>query len=144
MMNVYFGNFSNGRLLRLPYLGYSLLLMALLVAFIFGTILIMGAAENMMGGDLGNAQSVLMENLGIPYMIILGIVVISIIVASLNLMAKRVRDIGLPGWIVVLAFIVISALISRYVSNSASNGFSTLVGLALLFVPSDTLGGNRK
>jgi len=143
MIDVYFGNFANGRLLRLPYFGYSVLLVFLLFGFMLGTVILMGAAENMMGGDLADAQSMLMETLGIPYMIILGILVFVTIIASLNIMAKRVRDIGLPGWLVVLAFIIISALISQFVSVSASNGLSTVVGLGLLLIPSNTFGGNR-
>ena len=143
MFKIYFGEFSNGRLLRLPYLGYTLLLIAVFVGFIFGTIMLMGAAETMMGGDLAGAQQTLMNSLGIPYMIILGLVVLALFVASFNMMAKRARDIGLPGWTFVVGFIIISGLLSYFISENAGNGLSTIVGLALLLVPSNTFGGSR-
>ena len=144
MINAYFGDIANGRLQRLPYLGYSVFLIALLFGFVFGSIILLGTAENIMGGDLASAQNMLMETLGIPYTIILGIMVFVVIAGLLNLMAKRVRDIGLPGWLLVLGLVIVSALISRYVSNSASNSFSSIVGIGLLLIPSDTFGGNRK
>jgi len=143
MLKIYFGEFSDGRLLRLPYLGYTLLMVAVFIGFVFGTIILMGAAETMMGGDLAGAQQTLMTALGIPYMTILGVIVLGVLVGSLNVMAKRVRDIGLPGWMFVLGFMIVSFLVSGFISESASNGLSTIVGFGLLFIPSNTFGGNK-
>ena len=143
MFKIFFGEFSNGRLLRLPYLGYTLLATAVFAGFVFGTIMLMGAAETMMGGDLAGAQQTLMNVLGIPFMIILGVVVLGLLVGLLNVMAKRVRDIGLPGWTFVLGFMVVSFIFSEFISVSASNGLSTIVGFGLLLTPHNSFGGNK-
>ena len=143
MFKFYFGDFSNGRLLRLPYLGYIVLLIILWIGFIFATVAAIGAAEHILGGDLAEAQAVLTKSLGIPYMIILGLVLLALFVASFNMMAKRARDMGLPGWMFVIGFLIVIWLVSFYVSDNAGSGLSSIVGLALLLLPSNTFGGNK-
>jgi uncharacterized membrane protein YhaH (DUF805 family) len=54
---------------------------------------------------------------------------------SANIMAKRVRDIGLPGWWTVAALIVLSAMVTYWISDEAGNGLHTIVWIALLLVP---------
>ena len=54
-------------------------------------------------------------------------------------MAKRFRDIGLPGWWMVLVVFILSALVSYFVSENASSGFSLLVWIALLLIPGNAL-----
>ena len=46
MLNTYFGEWGTGRLQRLPYLGYHVLLMVLIMASIFGAIMLVGTIEN--------------------------------------------------------------------------------------------------
>lgn len=84
MINTYFGAFATGRLPRLPYLGYNVLIVVLLMAFVMATVLMMGLAENIMGGDLADAQQTIMASLGMPYMIILGLFIFVIVVAGLR------------------------------------------------------------
>lgn len=143
MLNIFFGDFSTGRLLRLPYLGYITLLIVLWIGFIFATVLAIGAAEHLMGGDLAEAQATIMSSLGIPYMIILGLVLLALFVASFNMMAKRARDIGLPGWTCVVGIMIVIWLVSFLVSDEAGSGISAIVSFALLLVPSNTFGGNK-
>ena len=138
MFKIYFGEFANGRLLRLPYLGYSILIIILWIGFVIATIVAIGAAEHLMGGNLAEAQAMLTKSLGIPYMIILGLVFIAMLVASLNMMAKRARDMGLPGWIFVIVVFIASGLLSYYASDKAGSGLSSIVGFALLLIPSNT------
>ena len=54
-------------------------------------------------------------------------------------MAKRIRDIGLPGWWTVLTIFVISGVVSYVVSENASSGLNTLIWVVLLLVPSNAL-----
>ena len=56
MLKTYFGEWGEGKLQRLPYLGYHILLMFLIIVIIFAGIFAVGAAENLMGGDLATAQ----------------------------------------------------------------------------------------
>lgn len=143
MFKIYFGEFSDGRLLRLPYLGYIILLIVLWIGFIIATVVAIGAAEHLMSGNLAEAQAVIMNSLGIPYLIILGLVLLALFVASFNMMAKRARDTGLPGWVFVVGVMIVIWLVSFFVSDKAGSGLSSIVGLALLLIPSNTFGKNK-
>lgn len=94
MLKKLFGEITNGRLMRLPYLGYSLLLAALFLGFGIAVGLMIGTGEQLMGGDLQQAQAKLAEWLSIPFMVVFGLVVALIVFAGANIMAKRIRDIG--------------------------------------------------
>ena len=52
MLKTYFGEWGTGRLQRLPYLGYHILLMVLIIASIFGAIMLVGTIENIIGGSI--------------------------------------------------------------------------------------------
>ena len=56
-----------------------------------------------------------------------------------NIMAKRIRDIGLPGWWMVLAIFLVSGAVSYGISDHLSNGLNTLIWLVLLLVPTNAL-----
>ena len=50
-------------------------------------------------------------------------------------MAKRIRDIGLPGWWGVVIIAVVSGVVSVVISEAASSGLHTLIWVALLLIP---------
>ena len=141
MFGVLFGDITSGRLLRLPYLGYSILIgvLGLLIAIGIGASL--GIAERLVGGDIQQAQEQLREQFGIPAIIIIGAIFSVLFLAHLNLMAKRIRDMGLPGWWMVLALFVAAALTAGFVSQQASGAFNSLTWLALLLIPTGMFGG---
>ncbi len=164
MLKVYFGEWGNGRLQRLAYLGYHVLLMFIVAAVIFAAIFAVGAAENFIGGDLIATQAMLGERFG--FLAIFGIVVlmIAMILGQVNIMAKRIRDMGLPAVWTILGIVVISMLLNmlfpaqvievgtavvktaggaaaaattQTVSSPVVQIFDTVVFLCLLFIPSD-------
>ncbi|HBH35345.1 MAG TPA: hypothetical protein DDW45_02780, partial [Gammaproteobacteria bacterium] len=104
------------------------------------------------GGDLQEAQTMLREKFGIPVIIGMVIFFVLFIFASLNLEAKRIRDMGLPGWWTLLAIWIISCVIlvivnivtgsDPVISKSISSAISAIGVLALIFIPSDTFSGN--
>ena len=153
MFKTYFGDITSGRLLRLPFLGYIVLLQVLFIALVMAGAASLGLAENLVGGDLTQAQQMLAEKFGLPAMIIIGIVVAAVIFATLNLEAKRIRDMGLPGWWTLLAVWIISSVIivtvnvafgsDPVISKSISSAISAIGALALIFIPSDTFSGNN-
>lgn len=144
MLRVYFGEVKDGRVVRLPYLGYSLLLVAIVLIFGLGIVMSIGAAEHMMGGDLQQAQDQLRQRFGTLAILVTAVFGFAIFFASINLMAKRIRDIGLPGWWSLLAIMLIQGTVTSIVSEQAAGGLHTLIWLALLLIPSDTLGSNPK
>ena len=72
---------------------------------------------------------------------IIGIGVLSVVFAfaQLNILAKRARDIGLPGW---LTAIVVACLIggaSQMVDHPSAGGIGPLLLIVLTVIPSDAL-----
>lgn len=92
----------------------------------------------------------LADKFGLPAMIFVGIVFVAVFFASLNLEAKRIRDMGLPGWWTLLALwatsIVVVVLFSGAdpeTSKSISSAISATGFLALIFIPSNTFSRNN-
>jgi uncharacterized membrane protein YhaH (DUF805 family) len=138
MIKALLGDVKTGRLMRLQYLGYSLLVYLLMFGFVFVVILAIDAGEHIIGGDLQYAQDKLREMFTLPAMIVFAVIMPLFLFMVANIMAKRIRDIGLPGWWSVLAIIVITGIVSYMVSNEVSNGLSTLIWVVLLLVPSNS------
>ena len=138
MFKVLFGDVKEGRLMRLPYLGYSLLLTLVAIVLLVVIVLAIGAGEHLVGGNLEQAQNKLREWFTVPFVIIFGLVSVLFTFAGVNIMAKRIRDAGLPGWWMVLAIAILTGIVSTVVSNEAGSGLHTLIWLALLFIPTNT------
>ena len=137
MLNVLIGDIKNGRLLRLQYLGYALFLILLFSLFAFGTILAIGAGEHILGGDLQQAQAQLQEWFSLPFLLIFIVFMAVLSFMSLNIMAKRIRDMGLPGWWMVLILFVLESVVSYFISQQVSSGLHTLIWILLVLIPSD-------
>lgn len=135
VLKTYYQDFTNGRLGRLPWLGHSLLLAALILAFILSIGFAIGGAEKLIGGDLAAAQELIRQTLAFPFLIIFAVFILVIVIAGLNIAAKRARDIGLPGWIFVAGLLIITGLLSQFVSPQASQAVSTIATIGLLFTP---------
>jgi len=139
MVKALFGEVKIGRLMRLPYLGYSVLLSLLMFGFGFAVVLAIGAGEHIIGGDLQQAQDRLREQLTLPVMLLMAVIMPLFVFIGANIMAKRIRDIGLPGWWMVLAIFVISAVVSYMISDEVSSALNTLIWVVILLVPSNAL-----
>lgn len=143
MLKILFGQITTGRLTRLPYFGYTLLLAALFIGFALIVVFLIGAGEQLIGGDLQQAQAKLAKWFARPFMIVFALVVALIALAWVNILAKRIRDIGLPGWWSVVAIIVLTALVSVAASEQASSILHGLITVALLVIPTNALGAGR-
>ncbi len=144
MFKVLFGDVSNGRLMRLPYLGYSLLLVALMMGFMFAVILAIGAGEQIIGGDLQQAQDKLREWFTLPAMLLFGLATALFAFGGANIMAKRIRDIGLPGWWLVLGIVVLTGIVSYVVSSEMSSSLHTLIWVVLMLIPTGIFSGRDR
>ncbi len=153
MLKTYFGDVTSGYLQRLPFIGYIVLLYVLFFALMLAGAASLGLAENLIGGDLQETQAMLQKKLGIPVVITIAVSLFLFIFATLNLKAKRIRDMGLPGWWTLLAVWIISVIILVIVnvvagsdpvlSKTISSAMSAIGVLALIFIPSDTFSGNN-
>ncbi len=168
MLKTYFGEWGNGKLQRLPYLGYHVLLMFLVVAIILGGIFAVGAAENLIGGDLLNTQKMIMDKFGIVAIIGISLLMFIAMLGQVNILGKRIRDMGLPVLWTIFGLIVISialnvafppqevALSAATVQSTDGTAtavaanvtttniviqiFDSIVFLCLVLIPSNTFG----
>jgi uncharacterized membrane protein YhaH (DUF805 family) len=119
-----FGDLSHGRLARLPFLLYLVggLILLLPLALLFaGTV---GAFAASSGNDL--------KWLLYPFVSIVAFV-------AANVVSKRIRDIGLPGWTTFVGINVLSFVMMYVVPEVVLKVLSALIYLALFFAPSDAV-----
>lgn len=124
-LRIFFGDWIGGRLGRVPFLLASLAIWAVL--------LLAGAAAGPIvpedpGAEVGSGTLVL-----IFLFALLSLVAMA---ASFNIAAKRLRDIGLPGWWTLLGLTVLSTVLLVTVPAYSYPWFSILVFAALCLVPS--------
>lgn len=133
---ILFGEVGSGRLARLPFLAYTMLLMLI----VLGAALLLGAGfgimESMIGGDPDAAQAEVEGLFAGPLLIVLTLAGLLVLFVHYNLIAKRARDIGLPGWAVVAGIVVVSGIAGALFSEGVAGAVNLLIGLALLLVPS--------
>ena len=139
MIKALFGEVKTGRLMRLQYLGYSVLLSLLMFGFGLAVVMAIGVGEHIAGGDLQQVQDQLLEQLTLPVMLVMAVVMPLFLFIGVNIMAKRIRDIGLPGWWTVLAIFIVSGIVSYLVSDNAGSIVNTLAWVAVVLVPSNAL-----
>lgn len=139
MIRAFFLDIRDGKLKRLPFLGYSILLQVLGMLFIFGIVAVIAGAETVMGGDLSEAQAVLRKTFAGPAIVVMIGFFAATVFISLNLAAKRLRDIGLPGWLSVLAIAVITIAVSLLVSHESAQSLGYVTLIALVLPPSNMM-----
>lgn len=139
MVDDYFGSVMSGRLQTQRFI---ILWLALMITFVVLGMLIgvsIGIAERLIGGDFATAQKLLAEKLGIPAIVAVFAIFVLFGFAKLNIIAKRARDIGLPGW---LTAIVLAGLIggsTQAVGPGSAGGLGMLLLIVLAFVPTNAL-----
>jgi uncharacterized membrane protein YhaH (DUF805 family) len=144
VLKTLFGDVHNGRLKRLHYVGYSLLLSLFMIGFGFAVVAAIGLGEDFIGGDLQQVQDMLRERLTLPYMIVFAVATLLFMFTGANIMSKRIRDIGLPGWWSVLALLVLFTALSYAVSDQISSILQSLVWLLLSLIPGDSVAGGSR
>ncbi len=166
MWNVYFGSWGDGRLKRLPYLGYYVLLMVLVFAVIAGTIFLVGSMEDLSGMSMADTQAALLGKFGMLGIAGVIILMFAVMIAQVNILAKRIRDMGLPAVWTILGIVAVSILLNilfpaqhvevntsvvqnaqgtlaAFEASSTKTSmvleiFDTIIFLCLLLIPSDT------
>lgn len=144
MLKILFGEFGSGRLQRLAYFGYTILIAVVIFLFTGAVLFLIVGAEKFVGGDLGVAQKMIGNFLGTPFTIIFIGFLIAILVATSNTTAKRARDMGLSGWLFVAGYVVFSLIGSWLTSQSISQILTTIIWLGLMFIPSNTFGNKKR
>ena len=140
MLKTILGDIQSGRLQRLPYLGYYLTIVLLILLAGLGIGVSAGVAERMVGGDLADAQQLIAEKLGVIGLLLILALFAVLLFAQLNIAVKRVRDIGLAApWLLLLGVLILVGAVSRLVGPELAGILNLVVFLALLLTPSGTL-----
>ncbi|MGB5830913.1 MAG: DUF805 domain-containing protein [Thiohalocapsa sp.] len=135
------GDLTEGRLRRLPFLGWYLVVALLAVVAALGVGASMGAAERMGGGEIADTQQFLTEQLGIVGVVMVALLFGLLLFAQLNISTKRIRDMGLPSpWLILFGLLLLGALFSGMLGQSGGGLFNLLVLLALLLIPTASFG----
>ncbi|SFV58214.1 hypothetical protein MNB_SV-6-1361 [hydrothermal vent metagenome] len=167
MFKIYFGEWSSGKLKRLPYVGYYFLIFFLFAVLMFGSLFLMGGIGSIMNGDMNGVQEAFASGGGILATLLFIGASIAFMVAQFNIFAKRIRDMGLPVLWTIVGIIIFSIVLNVLfpphevamqstvieTANSTMRSASTTVEsstpvnianlvifLALIFVPSGTFG----
>jgi uncharacterized membrane protein YhaH (DUF805 family) len=142
VLTTLFGDLASGRLKRLPYLGYTLLLILAGTVFIFVLASTLGGFEDLYGGDFEQTRKAIRDRITLPALFAFVTAMVLMGFASFNLLAKRLRDTGLPGWKSVLAMTVAALLLTIFVSQRFNDILQALISLALFVIPSDAFAGD--
>ena len=140
MLHIYFGGLKDERLGRLGYLAYWLLLAAFLITVGLLIGFGVGIADNPSGGDIQEAQPQPRDPIGGVFVFAIWAAGLTALFAELNISAKRVRHIGLPGWPVTLAMFVVIVLAAVSISQKLGFGVAFLAWLALVLAPGGLAG----
>lgn len=135
-----FGEITGARVARLPYFGYTVLLTAILVAIVFAIVAGIGGLENLAEGNITEIEKRFAEKGGGPLLIAFMLLMLALLFAHFNLMAKRLRDIGFPGWPGVLVVFVGIAIVSAAIGENYAGPINTLIWLALVLIPGNAFG----
>jgi len=139
MINTLFKDIKNGRLLRLQYLGYSILICLIVIIFLASLVFAIGLGEHLLSGNFQEVQNQIQEWFTLPFLIIFVLFIVVLLFMSANIMSKRIRDIGLPGWWSILVIIIASMILSILVSEQASQVMHSVIWILLILVPTNAL-----
>ena len=168
MLRTFFAEWRTGRVGRLAFIGYELLLFFTIFAATAMLIVLSGGAEYV--GILRFGEMI--ETMGWAGLFGFFLIAVAWFAAHLNLIAKRFRDMGLPAWPTVAGVVSASVLLSwlfpaqgfvfeaasvlqnetlhTIVRTESSIGgivkdlFDTIVFLMLLLTPSDFFRNKRE
>ncbi len=71
-----------------------------------------GATEKVMGGDIMATQTMFMDHFGIIAVIGIVVLMFALMLAQINILAKRIRDMGLPPVWTILGIIAVSMVLN--------------------------------
>jgi uncharacterized membrane protein YhaH (DUF805 family) len=139
MFKDYCSEGSNGRLTSIPFLIRWLALLAIFFVLLIGLGAAIGLTERIVGGDLEALRQRLTSNLGGPVAILLLIAFLVFAFANLNIIAKRARDVGLPGWLTAIVIGALSGGATQVTGQAATGGLGVVLLLILAFLPTNMM-----
>lgn len=134
-----FGHIANGRLGRGEFAVAYAVWCLILFAVLLGLSILVGVAEPFIAGDLEAVWDTVGQSVALSLLVALAVMIGTWGFGAMNLLAKRFRDIGLPGWLCALATMFFLAGAPTLVALHEAVGLMGLIVLALCVVPADVL-----
>jgi len=144
MISALFKQVKTGQLRRMAFFGYGVLLMVVPLIFMLIVVVAIGAGEHLIGGDIAQAQDKLSGWFSGPMIILFASFMIVVFFAQLNIMAKRIRHMGLSGWWWVLGIVIVNLVVTAIAGEQAGNIVGLIAALALFFIPGDSFGQSSR
>ncbi len=135
MIQTLFLQGTDGRIGRLAFIGYAVLLAFVGAVFEIGLSILVFGIDAVVNSDADITQFRPESAAQKAVMALYAAYVLVFLYCNLNLTAKRFRDIGLPGWTAAFGFAVAGGVVFLLVSATAGLAFITLVALSLLVIP---------
>ncbi len=140
MLKNYFGDFKIGKLQTKRFTILWIVLVLFFLACCLAVGFSIGIAEHLVGGDLAQAQQLLREKLAIPAIVIVLLSGLAFLFAKLNIIAKRARDIGFPGWLSAIVLAGLIGGVTQGATGTVAGGIGALILILLAFLPSNMIG----
>lgn len=134
MIQVLFGQARSGTVKRLPFVLYVTAIHLSLLLFVIAIGVSAGLLEHAASGDIEKTQLALSDWLSLPTVALVVVFSLAITFANFNLVAKRIRDIGLPGWLSVLIYLIARSVLPYLVGYAIGMLLDTVFMLLLCFV----------
>ncbi|MEO1204775.1 MAG: DUF805 domain-containing protein [Pseudomonadota bacterium] len=139
MFKDYLFEISDGRLKTMPFLVRWLILLAVFIGLAIGIGAAIGMTERLIGGDIDAVRQELSSNLGTAIAILVLLTFFVFAFAKLNIIAKRARDVGLPGWLTALVIAALFGAAPQVTGHAATGGLGMLLVLILAVLPTDMM-----
>ena len=140
MFRTLFGELHEGRIARLPYLGYSLLTTVLAGLGWLGLALLLGDITALVSENSAALEVFMHDVAGKPLILLMVGFGLAISFAHANLTAKRYRDMGLGGWSTLISISLALALGAWVIGPILAGCAQGLVYLGLALLPSGCFG----
>ena len=136
MLTLLFDEVRTGRAGRLAFVkGLAVLLLAFAAAAVVLQGLFAFAESFSADGGVPGAFGLVAQLVGFALAGVVGALALTLFYAFLNLIAKRLRDIGLPAWKALTVIFMLGAAFSLGTPAGAAFGYVGTVWLLLFFLP---------
>jgi len=135
MITLLFDQVRTGRAGRLAFVKG---LVVLALAFALATVVLQGLfvfAEGFSNGGTPGAFGLVVQLVGFALAGVVAALALTLVYGFLNLIAKRLRDIGLPAWKALTVIFMLGAAFSLCTPPGAAFGYIGTVWLLLFFLP---------
>lgn len=130
-----FGAVRGGTIHRIHFFWYIAGLWTVGAAVLMTLSLSIGMQQPMEGLTTEQAQQAARDTLGSIGQVVVIVLGLLFLFAQVNLIAKRIRDTGLPGWLTLVAAVTVTGLCTSLIGPGVGAIVNMVFWITLLFTP---------